>query len=44
MFGRVLRVNLAKPDAIKSGNRPIWESQADGFFKQTAEEGDEAKS
>ena len=34
LFGRVLRVNLAKPDAIKGGHRPVWESQADDFFKQ----------
>ena len=33
LFGRVLRVNLAKPDAIKGGNRPVWESRADDFFK-----------
>ena len=34
LFGRVLRVNLAKPDAIKGGNRPVWESRADAFFKE----------
>ena len=31
--GRVLRVNLAKPDAVKGGHRPVWESKADDFFK-----------
>ena len=35
LFGRVLRVNLAKPDAIKGGHRPVWESQADDFFKDS---------
>lgn len=34
LFGRVLRVNLAKPDAMKGGNRPVWESRADDFFKE----------
>lgn len=33
LYGRVLRVNLAKPDALKGGtNRPIWETNADEFF------------
>jgi len=40
LFGRVLRVNLAKPEAIKGGNRPVWESNADEFFKD-ADGGDE---
>ena len=40
LFGRVLRVNLAKPDAMKGGHRPVWEAQADSFFKRT--EGEEA--
>lgn len=39
LFGRVLRVNLAKPDAIKGGHRPVWESNADAFFKE--EDGEE---
>ena len=39
LFGRVLRVNLAKPDAIKGGHRPVWESRADDFFKP--EDGEE---
>jgi peptidyl-prolyl isomerase E (cyclophilin E) len=34
LFGRVLRVNLAKPDAMKGGHRPVWESRADDFFAQ----------
>ena len=38
LFGRVLRVNLAKPDAMKGGNRPVWESAADDYFQQGAEE------
>ena len=40
LFGRVLRVNLAKPDAIKGGHRPVWEARADDFFRDGA--GDEA--
>lgn len=32
LFGRVLKVNLSKPDAMKGGHRPVWESQADKFF------------
>ena len=33
LYGRVLRVNLAKPDSLKGGgHRPVWESQADSFF------------
>lgn len=42
LFGRVLRVNLAKPDAIKGGNRPVWESRADDFFKEGDGPGDDA--
>ena len=42
LFGRVLKVNLSKPDAIKSSHRPVWEAQADDFFKEKAE--GEAKS
>ena len=34
LFGRVLRVNLAKPDAVKGGHRPVWESRADDFFRE----------
>ena len=37
LFGRVLRVNLAKPDAIKGGHRPVWESQADAFFNESTQ-------
>ena len=37
LFGRVLRVNLAKPDAIKGGHRPVWESRADDFFRDDGE-------
>jgi peptidyl-prolyl isomerase E (cyclophilin E) len=33
LFGRVIRVNLAKPDAMKGGHRPVWEARADDFFK-----------
>jgi len=40
LFGRVLRVNLAKPDAMKGGHRPVWESRADDFFRE--EESNEA--
>ena len=40
LFGRVLRVNLAKPDAMKGGHRPVWEARADDFFKDH-EGGDE---
>ena len=38
LFGRVLRVNLAKPDAMKGGHRPVWEAQADNFFRESAAE------
>mmetsp|Transcript_29498 Transcript_29498/g.76325 ORF Transcript_29498/g.76325 Transcript_29498/m.76325 type:complete len:120 (-) Transcript_29498:13-372(-) len=31
--GRVLKVNLSKPDAMKGGHRPVWEAQADNYFK-----------
>ena len=41
LFGRVLRVNLAKPDAMKGGHRPVWEQQADQFFG-AAEEAEDA--
>ena len=41
LFGRVLRVNLAKPDAIKGGHRPVWEARADDFFKENGGEGEE---
>ena len=35
LFGRVLRVNLAKADAMKlGGNRPVWEASADDFFRR----------
>jgi len=45
LFGRVLRVNLAKPDAIKSSHRPVWEAQADSFFREdAAAEGEEAEA
>ena len=42
LFGRVLRVNLAKADALKGGNRPVWEAAADDFFNREGdgEEGD----
>ena len=35
-------VNLAKPDAIKGGHRPVWESQADEFFNKEGAIGGEA--
>ena len=35
LFDRTLRVNVAKPDtAAKSSHRPVWESAADGYFKE----------
>lgn len=40
LFGRVLRVNLAKADAMKlGGNRPVWEASADDFFRRDEEAG-----
>ena len=33
LAGRVLRVNLANPNAFKGGNRPVWEQNADDYFK-----------
>ncbi len=44
LFGRVLKVNIAKPDAASRGShRPVWETQADKFFTGTggAEDGAE---
>merc|ERR1719217_1446906 len=32
LFGRVLRVNIAKPSAAVGGHRPVWESQADTYY------------
>ena len=43
LLGRVLRVNLAKPDAMKGGHRPVWEARADDFFKEGEDGDDEAK-
>ena len=40
LFGRVLRVNLAKPDVMKGSHRPVWEVNADNYFKEA--EADEA--
>ena len=40
LFGRVLKVNLSKPDAMKGGHRPVWESQADSFFKEGGASGE----
>jgi hypothetical protein len=37
LFGRILKVNIAKADATSRGShRPIWETQADKFFSETA--------
>ena len=42
LYGRVLKVNIAKPDAMRgSSHRPVWESDADAFFREPAG-GDEA--
>jgi len=41
LFGRVLKVNLAKPDAANRGShRPVWETQADDFHNRAAEGGE----
>lgn len=40
LFGRVIKVNLSKPDMMKGGHRPIWETHADNFFKEGGAEGD----
>ena len=32
LFGRVLKVNLSKPAALKQ-NRPVWETDADAFYE-----------
>ena len=44
LFGRVLKVNVAKPDATGRGShRPVWETRADDFFtKADGEGGDDA--
>lgn len=45
LFGRVLKVNVSKPSAMKgAGNRPVWEADADNFYQhgdkqEIAEEG-----
>lgn len=45
LFGRVLKVNVSKPSAMKAaGNRPVWETDADNFYQhgdkqEVAEEG-----
>eukprot|EP00967_Tisochrysis_lutea_P005123 scaffold6079_cov31-Tisochrysis_lutea.AAC.2 len=42
LFGRVLKVNIAKADAASRGShRPIWETQADNFFASEQGEGGE---
>ncbi|KAJ1630294.1 hypothetical protein T492DRAFT_1004091 [Pavlovales sp. CCMP2436] len=43
LFGRVLKVNVSKPQALKgAGHRPVWEADADTFYqhgdKQEVEE------
>lgn len=39
LFGRVLRVNIAKPDAAAKGShRPVWEAQADKFFEKLGDD------
>mmetsp|Transcript_66478 Transcript_66478/g.110545 ORF Transcript_66478/g.110545 Transcript_66478/m.110545 type:complete len:120 (-) Transcript_66478:87-446(-) len=39
LYGRVLRVNIAKPDAASRGShRPVWETQADQFFQEPQED------
>ena len=40
LFGRVLRVNLAKGDSFKGGHRPVWEAGADDYFNK----GEDAKT
>lgn len=32
LYGRVLKVNVSKPSAMKS-NRPIWETDADNYYE-----------
>lgn len=39
LFGRVLKVNISKPDAMKGGHRPVWESQADKYFNKEGGDG-----
>mmetsp|Transcript_19259 Transcript_19259/g.33708 ORF Transcript_19259/g.33708 Transcript_19259/m.33708 type:complete len:117 (+) Transcript_19259:35-385(+) len=38
--GRVLKVNLSRPDAMKGGHKPVWETQADKYFKEGKDDGD----
>lgn len=40
LFGRVLRVNVAKPSATVGGHRPVWESHADTYYREK-KDGDE---
>ena len=40
LFGRVLRVNVAKPSAAVGGHRPVWESHADSYYREK-KDGDE---
>ena len=37
LFGRVLRVNVAKPSAGAGGHRPVWESHADTYYRDKTE-------
>ena len=37
LFGRVLKVNVAKPSAATGGHRPVWESHADTYRDKTGE-------
>ena len=40
LFGRVLKVNVAKPSAATGGHRPVWESHADTYYRDKTGEGE----
>eukprot|EP01029_Cantina_marsupialis_P021596 TRINITY_DN5196_c0_g1_i2.p1 TRINITY_DN5196_c0_g1~~TRINITY_DN5196_c0_g1_i2.p1 ORF type:complete len:120 (-),score=39.29 TRINITY_DN5196_c0_g1_i2:175-534(-) len=43
MFGRTIKVNIARPQKTNPHDKGIWESNADTYFKPVGEEGEEKK-
>eukprot|EP00755_Sulcionema_specki_P022401 Sspe_Gene.76424::Locus_47744_Transcript_1_1_Confidence_1.000_Length_386::g.76424::m.76424/K09564/PPIE; peptidyl-prolyl isomerase E (cyclophilin E) len=37
LFGRVLKVNIARPDVLKEGPKAVWETKADDLNKNVEE-------
>ena len=44
LFGRVLKVNIAKPSAATGGHRPVWESHADTYYRDKGAGGKEGEA